>query len=386
MAALWQNYCLSYERVSSAALKRLVYNNANRGMRERSRWPAYGMGSNQRGISVSIIEKAVGKLDQKKAHAAMNEALPADVAQSLPERVAAVAKANTTALPPVESSAAYDTHIAAPEIAAGNGFIAPPQLAETPAVASTLQEESTVKPERPPAKKVMIDLARLGAVSNASSEGGRNPVAEEFRAIKRPLIDNAFSKDGRSVNRNNLIMVTSALPGEGKTFSAINLAMELDHTVLLIDADVARPSVLRTLGLKPEAGLMDVLLDPQLDVSDVLLKTNIDTLSILPSGRSHRHATELLASQTMSKLLDEIASRYPDRLVIFDSPPLLLTSEASVLASQMGQIVVVVEAETTSMHAVKSALSKLEGCSNVNLVYNKARNFPGQANYGYYYT
>ncbi len=238
-------------------------------------------------------------------------------------------------------------------------------------------------------RRVDISADRLAANNMVTADGGRNPVAEEFRAIKRPLIDNAFAQDGRAVNRSNLIMVTSALPGEGKTFTAINLAisiaMELDHTVLLIDADVARPSVLRTLGLKAEAGLMDVLLDAKLDVADVLLKTNIDTLSILPAGKSTRHATELLASQTMSSLLDEIASRYPDRIVIFDSPPLLLTSEARVLASQMGQIVVVVEAETTTMHAVKSALSQIEGCSNVNLVYNKAKSFPGQEDYGYYY-
>ena len=160
-------------------------------------------------------------------------------------------------------------------------------------------------------RRVDISADRLAANNMVTADGGRNPVAEEFRAIKRPLIDNAFAQDGRAVNRSNLITVTSALPGEGKTFTAINLAisiaMELDHTVLLIDADVARPSVLRTLGLKAEAGLMDVLLDAKLDVADVLLKTNIDTLSILPAGKSTRHATELLASQTMSSLLDEIA-------------------------------------------------------------------------------
>lgn len=338
---------------------------------------------------MSIIEKAVGKLDQKKADAALNEALPAASEQSLPERAVAAAKANNVAMPPVVSSTAPDTRVAAPESVAGQFFSAAQQRDETLAATSLLQVEPATKPERSLTKKVTIDLTRLGAVSLADFDGGRNPVAEEFRAIKRPLIDKAFSKDGRPVNRNNLIMVTSALPGEGKTFSAINLAisiaMELDHTVLLIDADVARPSVLRTLGLQPEAGLMDVLLDPRLDISDVLLKTNIDTLSILPAGKSHRHATELLASQTMSKLLDEIASRYPDRLVIFDSPPLLLTTEASVLASQMGQIVVVVEAETTTVQAVKSALSKVETCTNVSLVYNKVRNFPGQENYGYYY-
>jgi protein-tyrosine kinase len=319
---------------------------------------------------VSIIEKAVGRLDQNKSDKAARTT-------------------HTVGTPVFETEPAAQNHMQErpqSEAAAAASPTASDHVLNRTATVASRMEAAT---ERLAAKRVEIDMARLAANNMVTSDGGRNPVAEEFRAIKRPLIENAFSRDGRTVNRNNLIMVTSALPGEGKTFSAINLAisiaMELDHTVLLIDADVARPSVLRTLGLKAQAGLMDVLLDPKLDVADVLLKTNIDTLSILPAGKSHRHATELLASQTMSTLLDEIASRYPDRIVIFDSPPLLLTSEARVLASQMGQIVVVVEAETTTMHAVKSALSQLESCTNVNLVYNKAKSFPGQENYGYYY-
>ena len=323
---------------------------------------------------MSIIEKAVSKLDQAKETGAARAAVAAEEAQVQVNAAPAVPLAAAEAV-----RAAEPVSVAEPVVS----------VAATPAESKAPGADAGNDIHRAPVKRVEIDLGRLGANNMVSGDGGRNPVAEEFRAIKRPLIGNAFSKDGRPVNRNNLIMVTSALPGEGKTFTAINLAisiaMELDHTVLLVDADVARPSVLRTLGLKSQAGLMDILLDQKLDVADVLLKTNIDTLSILPAGKSHRHATELLASQTMSSLLDEIASRYPDRIVIFDSPPLLLTTEARVLASQMGQIVVVVEAETTTMNAVKSALSQLEACSNVNLVYNKAKSFPGQENYGYYY-
>ncbi|GAC1411273.1 MAG: XrtA-associated tyrosine autokinase [Burkholderiaceae bacterium] len=333
------------------------------------------------GERVSIIEKAASRLGRGK-NDAVTPAATGATAQSAYEF------SEETLLTREQVAAAHvDALLSAPEDAMSVGIAVTPP---TP-----MYESQTVEFAQSPdlrqhtVKKVEINLQRLAANKMVTSDGGRNPVAEEFRAIKRPLIDNAFSHNGRPVNRNNLIMVTSALPGEGKTFTAINLAisiaMELDHTVLLVDADVARPSVLRTLGLKSETGLMDVLLDGKLDIADVLLKTNIDTLTILPAGKSHRHATELLASQTMSTLLDEIASRYPDRIVIFDSPPLLLTSEARVLASQMGQIVVVVEAETTTMHAVKNALSQLEGCANVNLVYNKAKDFPGQENYGYYY-
>ncbi|MDQ1811949.1 XrtA-associated tyrosine autokinase [Massilia sp. CCM 9210] len=239
-----------------------------------------------------------------------------------------------------------------------------------------------------PARDVDINLARLHQMGMVTHDGGRTSVAEDFRIIKRPLLRNARAAVSGGVRHGNLIVVTSALPGEGKTYCAINLAMsiamEKDHTVLLIDADVARPSVLRVLGLAPGLGLMDILLGNDLSLSEVILKTNIPTLSLLPAGRNNKHATELLASHAMSKLLSEIASRYPDRIVIFDSPPLLLTTEAGVLASQMGQVVMVVESETTTQRQVKEALARLDNCARVDLICNKARAFPGEHYHGYY--
>ena len=159
-----------------------------------------------------------------------------------------------------------------------------------------------------PRRYVDINLARLHQMGMVTHDGGRTSAAEDFRIIKRPLLRNALHAGSGTANRN-LIVVTSALPGEGKTYCAINLAMsiamEKDHTVLLVDADVARPSVLKVLGLGAAPGLMDILLSEKLSVADVILKTNIDTLSLLPAGRNNKHATELLASQTMSALLVE---------------------------------------------------------------------------------
>jgi protein-tyrosine kinase len=235
---------------------------------------------------------------------------------------------------------------------------------------------------------VDINLARLHQMGMVTHDGGRTPAAEDFRIIKRPLLRTAMGAVTSGLKNGNLIVVTSALPGEGKTFCAINLAMsiamEQDHTVLLVDADVARPSVLKVLGLGASPGLMDVLLSDRRQLSDVILKTNIASLSLLPAGRNNKHATELLASQAMSSLLDEIASRYPDRIVIFDSPPLLLTTEANVLAAQMGQVVMVVESETTTQRAVKEALRRIEHCPHISLICNKTRAFPGDDYYGYY--
>ena len=234
-----------------------------------------------------------------------------------------------------------------------------------------------------------LNLARLSEQGMLTHDGGRSAVAEDFRIIKRPLLRQARASGSDAIRHGNLIVVTSAMPGEGKTYCAINLAMsiamELDITVLLVDADVARPSVLKVLGLPPEPGLMDVLLDPQLAMGDVILKTNVANLRILPAGRSNKHATELLASRAMSRLLAEIASRYSDRIVVFDSPPLLITSEAHALVGQMGQVVMVVEAETTTQHAVKEALRQIEACEHIHLIYNKTKSFPGNDYYGYGY-
>ena len=262
--------------------------------------------------------------------------------------------------------------------------IAPPSAGPTPCMPAP----ETSNRARPP--QVQLDLAKMRDMGLVTAAGGRTTLLEEFRMIKRPLLKRAFSERTAGQMPPNLIMMTSSLPGEGKTYCAINLAMsiamELDHTVLLVDADVARPSILRTLGVPAERGLMDILVDDKLDLSDVLLRTNVDTLSILSAGTSTPRATELLASSTMSSLVTEIANRYPDRVVIFDSPPLLLTSESRVLASHMGQIVVVVEAQTTTQHAVKEALHKLEGIKNVNLIYNKTRDIPGiEEKYDYHY-
>lgn len=246
---------------------------------------------------------------------------------------------------------------------------------------------------RPPAlpsvsRRVEIDLEALSAAGIVSPNAPRSQIADQFRVIKRPLIRNAMGKGASVIANGNLIMVTSALAGEGKSFTAINLALsiatELDNTVMLVDADVARPSVLRVLGLPPSPGLLDLVLDESRDMSSVLLKTNIDKLSILPSGLQHQRATELLASDAMIRMLRTMASRYPDRIVIFDSPPLLLTTEARVLATHMGQVVMVVRAETTLQSDVQHALSHIEACPVKMLVLNQAR-VAAEGSYGYGY-
>lgn len=234
-----------------------------------------------------------------------------------------------------------------------------------------------------------INLARLHRMGVVAPDAEKSQIAEEFRIIKRPLIANAFGQGAARVRNGNLIMITSSLPGEGKSFCAINLAismaMEMDRTVLLIDADVAKPRIPEYLGIHADKGLLDVLQDKDLKLSDVLIKTDIAKLTVLPAGRTYKRATELLASAAMTRLIEDIGNRYPDRIILFDSPPLLATSESSVLATHMGQIVMVVEAERTSQEAVREALGHIQACEVVGMLLNKTTPTPGaDYYYGYY--
>ena len=233
-----------------------------------------------------------------------------------------------------------------------------------------------------------LDLAKLASDGFVTPDIPRSRIADEFRIVKRPLIANATGKRAMPIKNGNLIMITSSMPGEGKTFCSINLAMsiamELDQTVLLVDADVARPSLPRVLGIPSGKGLLDALQSKSCDVDQACIRTNVEKLTILPSGTPHARATELLASEEMDRLLDDLAARNPDRIVIFDSPPLLVTTESRELATHMGQIVFVVQAETTLQRDVKLALATIEVCPVKMILLNQART-AAQGGYGYGY-
>lgn len=204
----------------------------------------------------------------------------------------------------------------------------------------------------------------------------RSTTAEEFRAIKRPLLKNIAGQSAAHIANANLIMVTSALEGDGKTFSSLNLAMsiamEQDKTVLYIDADIHKASAGKVLNIPDETpGLIDILMG-NAQPEDTILRTSVRNLRIMPAGIRHEKATELLASERMHLLMQELSSRYSDRVIIFDSPPLLLTNESSVLASFMGQIVFVVAANTTPQQAVREALERISRDKMVAVMLNKA--------------
>jgi len=227
-----------------------------------------------------------------------------------------------------------------------------------------------------PSHRVNLDFTRLQLAGFVTPSGTRTRIAEEYRVIKRPLLLKALATGDEALEHGNMLMVTSANPGEGKTFTALNLALsiasERDLHVLLVDADVQRPSVFKTLVLPEEKGLLDVLTDDTLDLGEVIIRTNVRNLSLVPAGNPALATTELLASQKMASLMHTMARRYPDRIIIFDAPPVLASSEPSVLALHVGQVIVVVEAGRTSQRALEETLNHISVCPNVSLILNKA--------------
>jgi exopolysaccharide/PEP-CTERM locus tyrosine autokinase len=239
-------------------------------------------------------------------------------------------------------------------------------------------------------KTFNIDIADLESRGFVSLHSTRSQINEEYREIKRKLLSNAFGALASTITNANIIMVSSARPGEGKTFTAINLALsiaaEKDKRVLLVDADVLKPNILRTLGLTERSGLMEYLLGDVKEIGEVMFRSNIDKLRIIPAGRSHHLSTELLASQAMQDLITEFSTRYTDRVVIIDTPPIIGISESAVLANFAGQAVIVVDEGRSKLSDIQKAVERLNPDMPIGFVVNKSLNTSEQTGYyGYHY-
>ena len=237
-------------------------------------------------------------------------------------------------------------------------------------------------------RHVEIDMAALRDAGLLATEGQERLVAEEYRQIKRPLLANAAGKSGVELPRASLIMVSSALPNEGKTFTCINLALsiarERDWRVLLVDGDVANPNLTRLFGLVEEPGLLDLARDPVLAIDQCVVPTTVAGLSVMPAGEPHNDATELLGSLRMEAIAQRLSELQPQTIVLFDSPPLLLTTESLAIAAHTGQTVVVVKAGYTTQQDVLQAIGKLDPSRAINLILNQAK-ASGSLSYGSYY-
>jgi exopolysaccharide/PEP-CTERM locus tyrosine autokinase len=260
-----------------------------------------------------------------------------------------------------------------------------PARSPTQRVASVVRPDDTYSGHR-----LVVDPVQLKAQGLLAPDQHQRRLAEQYRTIKRPLLSNADPRRDPPVERGNLLMVASALQGEGKTFTCINLclsiARERDWSVVLVDADCAKPQLTRLFAADNQRGLIDLLRDPSLRFDDLVMPTDVAGLSLLPAGAHDAHASELLASNRMDQLCRELSAQ-GGRIIVFDSSPLLLTTEAPVLASKVGQIVVVVKANETPQHAVLAAVEKLDPNKAVSCVLNQswdgAELVPTYGYYGY---
>lgn len=239
--------------------------------------------------------------------------------------------------------------------------------------------------------RVEVDPEELRAMGLIADEGHEELIGQEFRRIKRPILRNAFDSDIGEGKNGNVVMIASALPRTGKTFCSINLAAsisrERDIGAVLVDADVLKPNVSKAFNVVDHVGLIDLLVDPNIGIDDVLVATDFHGLLVVPAGSEHQEATELLASRRMEAFTANLSERFPHHVIIFDTPPLLLTNEAHVLAEHMGQIVMVIEAGVSTQDSVVQALSSLNRSKPINAVLNKARggSFGSYDKYGYDY-
>jgi exopolysaccharide/PEP-CTERM locus tyrosine autokinase len=224
-------------------------------------------------------------------------------------------------------------------------------------------------PSSPP---LVLDAEKLRKIGLLPGEADGWRLRDQYRVIKRQLLRSLA--DQPPLRLGNLIMVTSSLPEEGKTYTTFNLgvsiARERDYSVMLVDADLAKCGLTSELGLRDRPGLIDLLKNEQLALEDVIVPTTIPGLKVIPSGESDDIAAELLASSVMGKRAAELHSSYADHIVLFDSGPLLIASEAPVLADAVGQIAMVVHAGTTLQDSVTDALSKINREIPIGLILN----------------
>lgn len=265
-----------------------------------------------------------------------------------------------------------------------------PAVDPAPVKPSPRKDIARAAPAIVPTRQGRIDRDRLAARGMIVPGAPVTGISEEYRIVKREIIRNFAGTANRPVvPRGHRVLIASANPGEGKTFSAVNLALSLaveaDHDVLLIDADIAKPSVLEALGLEDGPGLMDALADPLLPLGDCMIQTDIAGLKVMPAGTQHMHDTELLASARTETLLAQLEAGAPGRILILDSPPVLAASPAAVLAGHVGQLIMVVRADETLESSLRDAIGLMGACPHIQLLLNGVKYSPGGRRFGTYY-
>jgi exopolysaccharide/PEP-CTERM locus tyrosine autokinase len=330
----------------------------------------------------------------------MTDPRPVKKASSILERAADIFGTDPLANAPTIDITGLPPERAKPARRAKAAPVVDVPVVETPTVSisagpvgvpmSPAKELARAAPAIRPGRQGSIDTARLaerGMIVPGSAVTG---IAEEYRIVKRELIRNMIGGPGRPViPRGHRLLIASANPGEGKTFCAVNLALSLaaeaDHDVLLIDGDIAKPSVIKLLGLEDGPGLMDALADPHLPLSDCIIQTDLPRLKVMPAGQSTHGDTEMLASARTETLLAALEAGAPGRILVIDSPPILAASPATVLAGHVGQLIMVVRADETREAALRDAVGLVGACPHIQLLLNGVKFSASGRRFGTYY-
>lgn len=258
------------------------------------------------------------------------------------------------------------------------------------ATADASEPQPVGMPERPtfvPRRTVAISKEALRALDMLPPVALERHTSREYQMVKRALVACAFPGAEQSIENGHLIMLASALPGEGKTFTSLNLALSLalekDTEVLLVDADVCKPHISRILGMESEPGLMDLLVNVDIHPESLVLHTDVPNLKLLPAGTQTENATELIASDRMKEVATLLGQSAARRIVVFDSPPLLLATESKALVSAVGRVVLMVRADVTPESAVLQAIETVGSGKPTSLILNQAHMAPAGTYYGY---
>ena len=306
----------------------------------------------------------------------MNDETPRRYSGSLLERAAAIYDLAPPASVLPKASRIDEADLSAPVPAEAVPVLNTPQIVE--------RSFADVPGQR---RTIAIDRDKLAEAGMIVPGAAVTALAEEFRLVKRQLLNTSRTIRGDDADKSRMILVSSAKPNDGKTFCAINLALSLaaekDVEILLVDADFAKPDILNHLGAADGPGLLDAL-NGSMSAEDCILDTDIPQLSVLPAGTRTVADTELLASQRAKTVLDGLAGANPRRIVIFDSPPVLAASPASALASHVGQVMLIVRADKTSESDLREAVALLDECEQVQLLLNSVSFQPGGRRYGGY--
>ncbi|MDE2165156.1 MAG: AAA family ATPase [Alphaproteobacteria bacterium] len=273
---------------------------------------------------------------------------------------------------------AYGEPAYEPAYRGGHAASGYPQAAAMNGYEREVEGPSMAPPASGYSRQVSIDRGALARCGITVPSAHRSRVVEEFRIVKRQIVSKYMDEpDDEAANRNRVIMVTSTRPREGKTFTAINLALsiatEQDLKVLLIDLDTKHHAMQEMMGIPASYGLTDLLANPDIDFSEVVLRTNMPNLTVIPAGTPNIRSPELLSSRRTRAIFSEMAQRYNDRFIVFDAPAVLASSDPAILASLVGQIVLVVEADHTQQEELETAIGLLSACPNISLLLNKVR-------------